>query len=151
MSGVLRRVVTGHDAQGRSLIARDEAVAAIASGSGESERSIAEIWATIAGAVPATGHPSSTLGPSASEIRIVEMPPGHRREMHRTDTIDYGVVLAGEVTLLLERGETVLRAGDVVIQRGTLHAWHNRGGVPARMLFVNMSGQVSDPGRCPVT
>jgi mannose-6-phosphate isomerase-like protein (cupin superfamily) len=54
--------------------------------------------------------------------------------MHRTDTIDFEVVLSGEVTLELDDGvETVLRVGDVNVQNGTRHRWHNRGAEPARM------------------
>ena len=78
-----------------------------------------------------------------------QWPAGSRREMHRTDTVDYGIVLAGEVYLLLEREETLLRTGDVVVQVGTNHAWHNRSGGVARMAFVNVSGQVTDAQRCP--
>jgi hypothetical protein len=48
--------------------------------------------------------------------------------MHRTETIDYGIVLEGEITLILDEGETVARAGDIVIQRGTNHGWANRSG-----------------------
>ncbi|HET6709689.1 cupin domain-containing protein [Amycolatopsis sp.] len=56
--------------------------------------------------------------------------------MHRTETIDYAVVVSGTITLVLDDSETELAAGDVVIQRGTNHAWANRSGAPARVLFV---------------
>jgi mannose-6-phosphate isomerase-like protein (cupin superfamily) len=61
--------------------------------------------------------------------------------MHRTESIDYGVVISGEMTLVLDRGETLLREGDVVIQRGTNHAWANRSGKPCRMLFILVDGR----------
>ena len=61
--------------------------------------------------------------------------------MHRTESIDYGVVISGEMTLVLDRGETLLKAGDVVVQRGTNHAWANRSGRPCRMLFVLVDGK----------
>ena len=61
--------------------------------------------------------------------------------MHRTETVDYAVVLEGEITLLLDDSEVHLKAGDVVIQRGTNHAWSNRSGKPVRMLYVLMDGQ----------
>ncbi len=61
--------------------------------------------------------------------------------MHRTESIDYGIVISGEMTLVLDRGETLLKQGDVVIQRGTNHAWANRSGKPCRMLFVLVDGQ----------
>jgi len=60
--------------------------------------------------------------------------------MHRTESLDYGVVLAGECTLVLDRGEVALRPGHVVVQRGTNHAWANRSGAPCRMLFVLIDG-----------
>jgi len=61
--------------------------------------------------------------------------------MHRTETIDYGIVIAGEITLVLDRGKTLLKEGDVVIQRGTNHAWANRSGRPCRMLFILVDGE----------
>jgi hypothetical protein len=60
--------------------------------------------------------------------------------MHRTESIDYGVVIEGELTLLLDHGEVVVRPGSVVVQRGTNHAWANRSGKPCRILFVLVSG-----------
>ena len=60
--------------------------------------------------------------------------------MHRHQTVDYGLVLEGEVVLILDGSETPLRAGDVVIQRGTSHAWANRSGRPARMAFILIDG-----------
>jgi mannose-6-phosphate isomerase-like protein (cupin superfamily) len=60
--------------------------------------------------------------------------------MHRTESVDYGVVMEGEVTLVLDEGEVRLRAGSVVVQRGTNHAWANRSGGPCRMLFVLIDG-----------
>ncbi|AND91491.1 cupin domain-containing protein [Bradyrhizobium diazoefficiens] len=64
--------------------------------------------------------------------------------MHRTETVDYGIVISGEITLVLDKSEANLKAGDVVIQRGTNHAWANRSGKPCRMLFMLVDGQFSD-------
>ena len=61
--------------------------------------------------------------------------------MHRTETVDYGVVIEGEMTLVLDTGEVALKPGSVVVQRGTNHAWANRSGKPCRMLFVLIDGQ----------
>jgi mannose-6-phosphate isomerase-like protein (cupin superfamily) len=61
--------------------------------------------------------------------------------MHRTESIDYGVVISGEMTLVLDRDETLLKTGDVVIQRGTNHAWANRSGKLCRMLFILVDGE----------
>lgn len=137
----LRRVVTGHDPDGKSIIALDDQPEATALDGTEDSRALTEVWATI------SKSPTTEVG--ASEFRVVDLPAGSRREMHRTDTVDYGIVLAGEVYLLLEREETLLRTGDVVVQIGTNHAWHNRSGVVARMAFINLSGQVTDAQRCP--
>jgi mannose-6-phosphate isomerase-like protein (cupin superfamily) len=60
--------------------------------------------------------------------------------MHRTESVDYGVVIEGELTLVLDDSEVPLRPGSVVVQRGTNHAWANRSGRPCRMLFVLVDG-----------
>lgn len=60
--------------------------------------------------------------------------------MHRTRSIDYGIVLSGELTLLVDEGETVVRAGDIVVQRGTNHAWSNRSGAVCRVAFILVDG-----------
>lgn len=64
--------------------------------------------------------------------------------MHRTETVDYGIVIEGEMTLVLDRGETVLHAGDVVVQRGTNHAWSNRSNRNCRMAFVLIDGRFAE-------
>jgi quercetin dioxygenase-like cupin family protein len=70
--------------------------------------------------------------------------PGAHPFMHRTETIDYGIVLEGEVTLIVDRGETTVRAGDIVIQRGTNHAWANRSGKVCRIAFILIDGEFTD-------
>ena len=62
--------------------------------------------------------------------------PGEHPGMHRTESVDYAIMLEGELVAIMDTGETVLRAGDVLIQRGTRHAWANRSGKPARIAFV---------------
>jgi hypothetical protein len=64
--------------------------------------------------------------------------------MHRTETIDYGIVLEGEITLLVDEGETTVRAGDIVIQRGTNHGWANRSGRNCRIAFILVDGRFAD-------
>ena len=64
--------------------------------------------------------------------------------MHRTQSIDYGIVLEGELTLIVDKGETVVRAGDIVVQRGTNHAWANRSGANCRIAFILIDGQFAD-------
>ena len=60
--------------------------------------------------------------------------------MHTTDTVDYAIVLAGEIVAVMDRDETVMRAGDILIQRGTAHAWENRSGAMARIAFILIDG-----------
>ncbi|PHJ65408.1 cupin [Nostoc linckia z18] len=64
--------------------------------------------------------------------------------MHRTQTIDYAIVLEGELTLVVDRGETTIHAGDIVIQRGTNHAWANRSNKNCRVAFILIDGQFTD-------
>jgi uncharacterized cupin superfamily protein len=78
--------------------------------------------------------------PNGTKIRINELPPGAGSPMHRTQTVDYGIVLDGEVVFVLEDSETVLRAGDVVVQRGTSHRWENRSAATARVAFILIDG-----------
>jgi uncharacterized cupin superfamily protein len=61
--------------------------------------------------------------------------------MHITDTVDYAIVLFGEIYAVLEDGETLMRAGDVLVQRGTNHAWSNRSGAVCRIAFILIDGQ----------
>ena len=88
----------------------------------------------------AAGSLSVSPAPNGTKIRINELPPGAGSPMHRTQTVDYGIVLDGEVVLVLEDSETVLRAGDVVVQRGTSHRWENRSAATARVAFILIDG-----------
>jgi len=64
--------------------------------------------------------------------------------MHRTETIDYGIVLEGEVTLIVDEGETIVRAGEIVVQRGTNHGWANRSGRNCRIAFILIDGRFAE-------
>ena len=81
-------------------------------------------------------------------LRIIEIYPpslgGKRTVMHRTRTLDYVVVISGEIVLVLDDSEVTLRQGEVVVQRGTDHAWENRSSQPARMAFFHIDAQFSD-------
>ncbi|CAN1531722.1 Cupin 2, conserved barrel [Burkholderiaceae bacterium] len=70
-----------------------------------------------------------------------EIKPGEHPGMHKTKTIDYALMLQGELVAIMDEDETVLRAGDVLIQRGTNHAWANRSGLPARIAFILIDAQ----------
>ena len=136
----IRRVVTGHDAQGMARVAFDELCGNVISR--RPNHASCVVWST--GEFPADNGDArdgaarevATTDPNGTVFRIVEYRPGVAPRNHRTESIDYAVVLAGEIDMELE-GETVrLRAGDVLVQRGTVHNWVNRGAEPCVIAFV---------------
>jgi mannose-6-phosphate isomerase-like protein (cupin superfamily) len=176
----VRRVVTGHDAEGRSIVVSDGMTPTLKTHPLRPGHRSTEIWRTSATPVPLPAtendptwpgpgpiHPATRgtvfriaeWGPESKEIR--EMTPETAREiframgnenasqhgrggrhpiMHRTETLDYAVILEGELTMILDEGEVVLKQGDVVIQRGTSHSWANRSDKPCKILFVLIDG-----------
>lgn len=147
---VPRRVVTGHDASGRGVVISDGPPAVsrqVADGA-----SFYELWATASSPAPIEAvepepvAQSDPVGPPAggTRVRVVDMPAGTRSPMHRTESVDYGIVLAGTLTLTLEGEETTVGPGDLIVQRGTDHAWENRSDEPVRMLFVLLDGRFGD-------
>lgn len=137
----VRRVVTGHDEAGKAVVVIDEQVEGKPVLGGEA--SFAVLWVTAVSpvdnddATDRASTPISLVQPGGSVLRIVDIAPGVRSPLHRTSSLDYGIVLAGEVDLELDDGlRTPLAVGDVVVQRGTLHAWINRGTSTARMAFI---------------
>ncbi|KAI9813842.1 MAG: hypothetical protein M1827_003632 [Pycnora praestabilis] len=102
-----------------------------------------ESLTTPAVAADGTRQPSrlGLVNPGGSVLRMVDMAPGYECMMHRTQSLDYGIVLEGSVEMILDSGETVImRRGDVAVQRATMHAWRNVSskdeGKWARMIFV---------------
>jgi quercetin dioxygenase-like cupin family protein len=145
-----RRIVTGHDASGKSVVLSDTPSPKTTE---IGTAAFHEIWVTqgMPVQIPAT-EPESTdrpirvpPPPNGVMIRFTEMEPGAASPMHRTETLDVGVVLEGETWLLLDDGsETLVGPGDAVVQRGTNHAWENRSDRPVRMLFVLVDGTITD-------
>ncbi len=141
-----RRVVTGHDKRGVSVFTSDGPVPVVRTA--PDGALFYEIWGTAAMPAPITAdEPDPTVGalsvppaPNGTKIRINEFPPGAVSPMHRTQSVDYGIVLSGEMVLVLDDSETALRAGDVVVQRGTDHRWENRSDQTARMAFILVDG-----------
>jgi quercetin dioxygenase-like cupin family protein len=130
MTDGIRRVVTGHDARGRSVIKKVDRINPAPIDSGDAY--FALIWATKT--VPADNsldaeEPLPEAGKTlhgGSVIRVVDMLPGKASPMHRSFSLDYGIVLSGELELEMDSGETLqLKAGDIVVQRGTAHLWRN--------------------------
>jgi quercetin dioxygenase-like cupin family protein len=150
MSVAPRRIVTGHDASGRSVVLSDAPTPKTLD---IGTAAFHEIWVadempvTIAATEPEpTDRPVRTPPPPGGvTVRFTEMAPGAESPMHRTETVDVGVVLEGETWLLLDDGsETRVGGGDVVVQRGTNHAWANRSDRPVRMMFVMIDGAITD-------
>lgn len=136
----IRRVVTGHDAQGRAVVLFDGPCRrADSRRPGHAAR---VVWTTDNSPADNTGEADAAEGDVAASIangsvfRIIEYAPGVAPRRHRTGTIDYAVVLSGEIDMRLDDAEVHLRAGDVVVQRGTIHDWINRGAEPCVIAFV---------------
>ncbi len=146
----LRRVVTGHDAQGRAFVAIDEAPKNIVSG--RPGAMACNIWTTEGfpvnnnGNDDTSGRKVGTTLENGTVFRVVEFSPGVQRRMHRTDSIDYAVVLSGEIDMELDNSEVHLKAGDVLVQRGTIHNWVNRGKEPCVIAFILIAAKPVEAG-----
>jgi Cupin domain len=141
MNGIFRRIVTAHDSGGMGVVQSDDRLQPRPLERGDAAFQL--VWTTPN--VPADLN-GGTDGPIAagktlhggSVVRMVDMLPGKSSPMHRSHSIDYGIVLSGSIELELEGGATVTAAaGDVIVQRGTNHAWHNRSAdTTCRIAFV---------------
>ncbi len=136
MSFQTRRIVTGHDAAGKSTITSDEVVPSVP---GRFDDRVARYdpWMTdsmppaLDGADPTKQPSITTPKPFGSIFRILEIPPDNDTTKHKTPTIDYYVILEGELYMTMDVGEVLCRTGDVIVQRSTNHGWDNRSGKPA--------------------
>lgn len=142
MNKSFRRIVTAHDARGISVVKSDDLLTPTPIATGAADFQL--VWTTPS--VPADNNDAAdgaavdaglTLG-GGSVIRIVDMMPGKASPMHRSFSIDYGIVLSGELELELDGGDIVpLKAGDIVVQRGTNHLWRNPSpDTPCRIAFI---------------
>lgn len=144
-----RRIVTGHDGDGRSVIASDSELrgTGLAEDRNRSDAAFFQVWATHETpvdnsddslAAQQAGSETTVIGSGhGTVLRIGVLAPGARSPMHRTLSVDYGICLEGECDLELDSGESVtVRTGDVVVQRGTNHVWHNRGEAPCKFAWV---------------
>ena len=145
MSLKIRRVVTGHDEQGRAKVLIDEQVSNVSSQRPGAEYSV--IWSTDSlpvnndGSDDPSGKKIGTTIPGGSVFRVVSFGPGVTPRNHRTDSIDYAVVIAGEIDMELDIGSVHLKAGDVLVQRGTVHNWINRGAEPCVIAFALIAAE----------
>jgi mannose-6-phosphate isomerase-like protein (cupin superfamily) len=152
-----RRVVTGHDARGKSIVLSDgpppqhHAMHGLGVGA-----DFHEMWneadpipelAPLAAREP--NERSFTIMPASGNLlRILDVYPlkdgGRRTVMHRTRTLDYVIVIEGELVLILDDSEVILKPGEVVVQRGTDHAWENRSDTIARAAFFHIDARFSE-------
>ena len=176
----IRRVVTGHDAQGKAIVVSDGPAPLVHTNPLRPGYASTDIWRTheMPAAIAATPEDTTTAGPrrqlptkGGTVLRINTLMPepesvrqlkpeeaqrvfaqggnagastfaanGRHPMMHRTETVDYAVILSGEVTMLLDDSEATLKAGDILVQAGTNHAWVNRSNAPCQILFVLIDG-----------
>ncbi len=163
-----RRVVTGHNAEGKSCVLFDGIANNVRIPPDEPKVAMTDFWysdecpAANAGNADAADRPIVLQTPAnGSILRIVELPPDSERSFsnlkgidggalqkgqrhpgfHKTKTLDYIVVLEGEIHCLLDQGEVVLKEGDVLIQRGTNHAWSNRSNKRCLLLGVMLDAK----------
>ena len=136
----IRRVVTGHDQNGRAVVSIDESCRNVISR--RPRHASCVIWST--GEFPADNGSDidggmrevSTTDPNGTVFRLVEYGPGVAPRNHRTESIDYAVVVSGEIDMEMDGTTVHLRAGDVLVQRGTIHNWINRGANACIIAFV---------------
>ncbi len=146
----IRRVVTGHDAEGRAKVLVDEQVKNVISNRPGATSSV--IWSSQGfpvdndGDADPSGKSIGTTLNNGSVFRVVKFDPGVSPRNHRTDSIDYAVVIAGEIDMALDIGTVHLKAGDVLVQRGTVHNWINNGKEPCVIAFTLVSAKPVSAG-----
>ena len=147
----LRRIVTGHDKDGKAIVEIDEQVTNVVSGRPLVEASV--IWTSQGFPVNNDGFEERNNGATGTTLaggtvfRVLRLEPGNSPRVHRTDSIDYAIVMSGEVDMELEEGNFIhLKAGDVLVQRGTIHNWLNRGTEPCMIAFVLIDAKPVEVG-----
>jgi hypothetical protein len=165
----IRRVVTGTNERGESVVVIDNVSPHVSCQANTDQFVVTQLWRTTATPAENNGPPVDVPAvplpvpppQHGSVFRTVEFPPDTvwrapgpegeemlRRQIHATDSIDYCVVLSGEIWAVLDAEETRLSAGDVLVQRGTNHAWSNRSDEPCLIAFVLIGGNaVGGPAR----
>jgi len=175
MTRPMRRIITGHNSAGRSVILSDAPSPHVLELAGMPGLALINLWVTDgapasnAGSADAAARPVVLEPPARGTIfRVVDFPPdadmagtldrgkafeamgaGHAMDpgaarhpgMHKTSTVDYALVLDGEIWALMDEGEVLMRAGDCLVQRGTNHAWNNRSDRPCRMAFILVNAE----------
>lgn len=176
MTHKVRRVVTGHDENGKAICISDDYATNILQRDSRPGVTLTNLWQTTTTPAEFDGAEETVDGPfvlhpptNGTVFRVIEFLPedpevianidgkaafaamgashnivegGRHPYMHRTDSVDYAVILQGEIWMLMdeEEDDVLLKTGDTVVQRGTNHAWANRGTEPCIMLFVLIDG-----------
>lgn len=142
----MRRVVTGHDEKGKAIVRIDDAGQHTASWRPHFTQQ--QIWTTVDLPVRLTedgedkgARDVGTTIEGGSIFKVAEFGPGVTPRVHRTDSIDYAVVLSGEIDMEMDDTVVQLRAGDMLVQRATIHNWVNNGDVPCVIAFVLISAE----------
>lgn len=170
MARTIRRVVTGHDENGRAVCVSDDTASNILQRPNRPGVTLTNLWQCTTTPAEYDGEEETVDGPvtlhppeGGSVFRVVEFEPedpevlktldgkaafaemgashsiiedARHPFMHRTNTVDYAVILSGEIVMMLDDEDVLLKAGDVVVQRGTNHAWSNRGKETCQIAFV---------------
>src|SRR3712207_2713971 len=145
MAFKVRRVVTGHDRTGRAVVKIDEVSTNLSSNRPGATACV--VWTSESFPVDNTGENDEALRQVGTTLkngtvfRVIEFAPGVAPRNHRTDSIDYAVVLSGEIDMVLDDTTVTLRAGDLLVQRGTIHNWVNRGTEDCLIAFVLVSAK----------
>ena len=136
----VRRVVTGHDANGKAKVLIDEVAKNVISARPGASSCV--FWTTEGFPVSNDGDADTSTRKVGTTLaggivfRVVEFGPGVSPRNHRTDSIDFAVVMKGEIDMELDDSTVHLKAGDVLVQRGTIHNWVNKGTEPCQIAFV---------------
>jgi quercetin dioxygenase-like cupin family protein len=151
MSLSVRRVVTGHDKNGRAIVTIDETAKNAAQTRPGANAAV--IWTSEGfpvdndGDADTSGRKVGTTLANGTVFRVVSFGPGVAPRNHRTDSIDYAVVMAGEIDMELDDRKSVhLKAGDVLVQRGTIHNWVNKGTAPCVIAFTLVAAKPVSAG-----
>jgi quercetin dioxygenase-like cupin family protein len=152
----VRRIVTGHDREGKAVVSTDEVLSAVPR-LNRPHISGCEIWSTDT--MPVDNSAAADAPQRAgfvkrynyvgtgqwTVIRVTEFAPGAPKFMHRTETVDYAILLSGECDLEFDSGEIVrMKPGDICVQRGTMHAWVNNGSEPAVFAFILIDAEPAE-------
>ena len=150
MAFQVRRVITGHDENGRAVVKIDEVCKHAFTG--RPGATGINVWTTEGfpasndGAEDAGLRKVGTTLPDGTIFRILEFAPGLAARNHRTDSIDYIVILSGEIDMELDDSVVHLRAGDVMVQRGTIHNWVNNGTAPCVLAVILIDAKSVEAG-----